>query len=460
MLSYIDMLKVGQFKFPLLLIESLIFTTIVLSTIFANTVIYAQILPKAVQKKGPANTTVASSLPSYTPLRFSHAVKIISPAKGQQVSIGKNLIISGITTVTAAGNSASHCKVSIIANGVKPYQPAIGSGPSGAADYSKWNYVLSSKYATIKQGPNNKITAKYACDSNPSAGSFYSVNVTGVGSTTTRTAPHNVGPLPTATISKAKPVASKQQEQRQLTGTTPSNNSVGANSILTSSSSSSSSHDNSMKNLNTNKDPPHCDRSGFPSCYSVGFKDSQASPGSGCPSGHSANFCHGWDDAAIGGGDSIARNSIGSHNLQNTHGNALANSPHCNRPGWPSCYDVGYANGQNATNPGCPGSHSRAFCDGYRAAFYNNHTFGGVKSQSQVPSFPTSTPAGSPTPIIPSRSNNNNNNGIVDKIVSLCRQHVSLCGTPICALAPSAGVDSASCIRTLPQVRQFFNNNH
>jgi hypothetical protein len=107
----------------------------------------------------------------------------------------------------------SHCQVSIIANGIKPYQPAIGSGPSGAADYSKWNFVLSSKYATIKQGPNNKITAKYTCSNNPAISSFYSVNVTGILSVTDQhnqdirkinaTATNNRG-IGVVTISKVK----------------------------------------------------------------------------------------------------------------------------------------------------------------------------------------------------------------------------------------------------------------
>lgn len=114
---------------------------------------------------------------SATPTKL-HSVKIVSPTKGQQVPMGKDLTISGIAS-TNAGDAASHCQVSVIANGVKPYQQATGTGPGGVADYSKWNYILSSNYTTIKPGPANKITAKYACTSNPSAASFYSVNVTG-----------------------------------------------------------------------------------------------------------------------------------------------------------------------------------------------------------------------------------------------------------------------------------------
>ena len=105
----------------------------------------------------------------------SHTVTITSPTKGEQVTIGKDLTIQG----TSIANTASHCKVSVIVNGVKPYQPATGAGPDGAADYSKWNFVLTSKYATIKPGPDNKITAKYTC-SNNNQRSFYNVNVTGI----------------------------------------------------------------------------------------------------------------------------------------------------------------------------------------------------------------------------------------------------------------------------------------
>jgi hypothetical protein len=116
----------------------------------------------------------------------THAVRITSPNKGQQVPIGEDLSVSGISSTTGVGNATtkattpSTCQAYVIVNGVKPYQPATGTGPGGAADYSKWNFVLTSKYTTIKPGPANKITAKYICSSNPTSASFYSVNVTGV----------------------------------------------------------------------------------------------------------------------------------------------------------------------------------------------------------------------------------------------------------------------------------------
>src|SRR6476619_1118292 len=145
-------------------------------------------------RKPPMGTQQALSSPSSpsTPPTSSlntklHTVKIISPTKGQQVPVGKDLSVSGISTGAAgnAGNAVtSHCQVSVIVNSVKPYKPATGAGPRGPADYSKWNFVLTSKYTTIKPGPNNKITAKYSC-SNPNGISFYSVTVTGVSAPTT-----------------------------------------------------------------------------------------------------------------------------------------------------------------------------------------------------------------------------------------------------------------------------------
>jgi hypothetical protein len=105
-----------------------------------------------------------------------HAVKITSPTKDQPVPIRKNLTITG----TSIGNATSHCQVSVIVNGIKPYRPALGTGHGSASDYSTWTFTLTSKYTMIKQGPN-KITAKYTCTDYPKVRAFYNVNITGVG---------------------------------------------------------------------------------------------------------------------------------------------------------------------------------------------------------------------------------------------------------------------------------------
>jgi hypothetical protein len=151
------------------------------------------------------NNTLQSTLSSQPP-SITHGVKITSPTKGQQVSIGKDITISG----TSLANPNSNCQITVIVNHVKPYQPATAAGPEGSKDYSKWNFVLSSKYTTIHQG-QNKITAKYNCNSaNPGGLSFNSVNVTG---------------LPAAVTSAATIQPSHQQQQQQQSITTENNNS-------------------------------------------------------------------------------------------------------------------------------------------------------------------------------------------------------------------------------------------
>jgi hypothetical protein len=192
--------------FPNLVVLSLIAIVMFLSALLANsTIIYGQVAhPNGKQVSEPAHsstplppssasTSKSSSSSSSKSLPRLHAVRITSPIKGQQVPIGNALVVSGITNTTLATKnttnkttSPSGCEVYIMINGVKPYQRASGTGPGGAADYSKWNYVLASNYSVIKPAPNNKITAKYSCSGTHAAVSYYSVNVTGVSMSPTR----------------------------------------------------------------------------------------------------------------------------------------------------------------------------------------------------------------------------------------------------------------------------------
>jgi hypothetical protein len=107
----------------------------------------------------------------FAPTSVYGLVKITSPVKGQQVPIG-NIMISG----TSSFNTTNHCTVSIIINGIKPYQHAGNKGPN---DYSNWTFSATPEYSTIKEGIN-KITAKYSCPQNINLTKFYSVNVTEV----------------------------------------------------------------------------------------------------------------------------------------------------------------------------------------------------------------------------------------------------------------------------------------
>jgi len=105
-----------------------------------------------------------------------HLVKIISPTKGQQVRVGKDLTVYGISS---DNSKTSGCKVSVIVNGNKPYRIAYPAGQAGAGDYSKWNFTLTPSYTSFKEG-QNKITAKFSCGNDPNLISHNSVNVTGV----------------------------------------------------------------------------------------------------------------------------------------------------------------------------------------------------------------------------------------------------------------------------------------
>jgi hypothetical protein len=114
------------------------------------------------------------------------SIKIISPESGQLVfasainaanGTGNNntILVSG----TASDNADSPCEVSVVLNGVRPYQPAIPRGTSGKDDYSNWQFLLTPDYAPIKQG-ENKITAKLECLKSPTnLTKWYSVSVIG-----------------------------------------------------------------------------------------------------------------------------------------------------------------------------------------------------------------------------------------------------------------------------------------
>src|ERR687883_430440 len=143
---------------------------ILLLALWTNVAAYAQNRTAAVN-----GTTSSSSKPRSSQQQHISKVKITSPTKDQQVPVGKDLTISG----TSIDNATSNCQIYVIANKVRPYQPATATGTSGAADYSKWSFVLTSKYTAINPG-QNRITAKYECGLNPALTSFSTVNVTGV----------------------------------------------------------------------------------------------------------------------------------------------------------------------------------------------------------------------------------------------------------------------------------------
>src|SRR5919198_3981054 len=172
---------------------SLVFTVfsvlvgILVFSTWSNTYVYAQ------QSSSPLPSSASKQQQDIT------KIKITSPTRGQQVPVGKDITISG-TSIDNTSGSTNDCKVSVRVNKISPYQPATPAtgtadrGGTGAAatkdDYSKWNFVLTSKYTTIKPG-QNRITAKYECGNNPALTSYSSLNVIGVSATTTTTATSN-----------------------------------------------------------------------------------------------------------------------------------------------------------------------------------------------------------------------------------------------------------------------------
>src|SRR5215467_14791789 len=63
---------------------------------------------------------------------------------------------------------------------------------------------------------------------------------------------------------------------------------------------------------------------------------------------------------------SSSSSSEGNSDLKNTV--APVDETHCDKKGYPSCYNLGYSDGQNAPGTSCPSDHSEAYCNGYEAA--------------------------------------------------------------------------------------------
>jgi hypothetical protein len=106
-----------------------------------------------------------------------HVVKITSPTKGQKVPAGSTVLVRGISTVNET--TFPDCRVSVIVNGIKPYQNATATGKDGTNDFSTWSYKIPAAYTTLKEG-QNKITAKLFCMDNPRSATHNSVNITGI----------------------------------------------------------------------------------------------------------------------------------------------------------------------------------------------------------------------------------------------------------------------------------------
>jgi hypothetical protein len=141
-------------------------------------------------------------------------VNITSPERGKTIPVNSSLTVSGKSTDNPFDEI---CQVSVIVNSVRPYQPATANGSIGqASDYSKWFFILSPNYTSIKEGIN-EITARLSCLPSITTGNnltkWYSVNVTGVAVDQNATAATTT--TPTITTSPTQTLI-PNQEQGQL----------------------------------------------------------------------------------------------------------------------------------------------------------------------------------------------------------------------------------------------------
>ena len=159
------------FSQPLISFGAIILLSVIMITAMETTV-YAQFLPKTGNISNATN-----KLPNSAQVRNNiHLVKITSPIKGQQIPVRSSITVTGTSI-----SKSQDCEVSVIVNGIKPYQKAVPTGTGMANNYSTWTYRLTPSLIKLGQ---NKITAKFSCDNNVNFTPHNSVNVTGVANTT------------------------------------------------------------------------------------------------------------------------------------------------------------------------------------------------------------------------------------------------------------------------------------
>jgi hypothetical protein len=80
-------------------------------------------------------------------------------------------------------------------------------------------------------------------------------------------------------------------------------------------------------------------------------------------------------------GDSVGGNSIISKTSDSKNLHGSVDPTHCDQLGYPSCYSIGYTDGQNAPGTSCPGGHSPSFCSGWDAG---SHSANGSSSSGSL----------------------------------------------------------------------------
>ena len=157
------------FSQPLISFGAIILSIIMITAV--ETTVYAQLFPKT------GNISATNKLPTSAQVRNNiHLVKITSPIRGQQIPVRSSITVTGTSI-----SKSQDCEVSVIVNGIKPYQKAVPTGTGMANNYSTWSYRLTPSLIKLGQ---NKITSKFSCGNNMNLTPHNSVNVTGVANAT------------------------------------------------------------------------------------------------------------------------------------------------------------------------------------------------------------------------------------------------------------------------------------
>ena len=106
--------------------NNIVITIVLVLGLFLFVVFLTNTIIIYAQQQMPPSSNTPPQIPSQSPSSTASpkAVKIISPTKGQQIPVGKDLTISG----TSIDNATSNCQVSMSVNHVRPYQPATAAG--------------------------------------------------------------------------------------------------------------------------------------------------------------------------------------------------------------------------------------------------------------------------------------------------------------------------------------------
>jgi hypothetical protein len=125
--------------------------------------------------------------------------------------------------------------------------------------------------------------------------------------------------------------------------------------------------------------------------------------------GNKSGVDRGYEAASLSGNNTSDATSSNSSSSSGANTSAsdlnIVDETHCDKKGYPSCYNLGYSDGQNAPGTSCPSGHSEAYCNGYEAASLSgNNTSGTTSSNSSSSSSSAGSGASSHTPPISSPS--------------------------------------------------------